>query len=234
MIKLMASNANNINTVKTNKVVTWKAVILQALEEAREATTAAHLTNPMAKPIQPMISKHKDACKEAKCQNTTNQMIVGTKEGVIQALTKIIGGGILDAITKTPDGRDYSSIEDYTLHNVMQLAIKHALRPEVDNVLEMVKIWYGTKFNFRKSIHLNVQATKEAATRIAQFGLQINKPELTFVLLAEVHRATKYEWGREFRTAMSNIKKAYKYNHVHDATLFAAILKECALVDLAR
>ncbi len=31
MIKLMASKANNINTVKTNKVVTWNAVILQAL-----------------------------------------------------------------------------------------------------------------------------------------------------------------------------------------------------------
>ena len=65
---------------------------------------------------------------------------------------------------------------------------------------------------------------KEEATKIKQFGLSINKPELTIVLIANINRAAKSgRWGTEFRTTMSKIKKDYPYNHVHDATSMGTI-----------
>ena len=76
---------------------------------------------------------------------------------------------------------------------------------------------------------------KEEATKIKQFGLSINKPELTIVLIANINRAAKSGWwGTEFRTTMSKIKKDYPYNHVHDATSLSTILSECADSDAAR
>ena len=234
MSKLMEATPNNINQVHTNKVITWKAVIQQSADEAAEATAKATKRNAAPTNILPMITEREDARKEAECQNITNQSIVGTKEGVIKSLIRIVGGGVLDAITMSPDGSDYRSIDDYTLHELMQVAIDHASRPEVDDVREMLMNWYDTEFDFRKSIHLNMQALKEAATRIAQFGIPINEPELTLILLAELQRAEKHEWGREFQTAMSNIKKLYKYDHVHDKKSLAAIMKECAAADSAR
>ena len=76
---------------------------------------------------------------------------------------------------------------------------------------------------------------KEEATKIKQFGLSINKPELTIVLIANINRAAKSgRWGTEFRTTMSKIKKDYPYNHIHDATSMGTILSECADADAAR
>ncbi len=160
----MEDKPNNINQVHTNKVITWKAVIQQSADEAAEATTKATKRNATPTTILPMIMEQEDARKEAKCQNITNQSIVGTKEGVIKSLIRIVGGGVLDAITMSPDGSDYRSIDDYTLHELMQVAIDHASRPEVDDVRDMLMTWYDTEFDFRKSIHLNMQALKEAAT----------------------------------------------------------------------
>ena len=55
--------------------------------------------------------------------------------------------------------------------------------------------------------------------------------ELTLIILANIHYAKKQEWGQEFCTAMSAIWKKYSYDHVHDATLMAYILKELADAD---
>ena len=49
-----------------------------------------------------------------------------------------MGGNILDTVTKTADASRDKSIDDYTLHSVFQLAYNNAVRPEVDDVLEMV------------------------------------------------------------------------------------------------
>ena len=52
-----------------------------------------------------------------------------------------------------------------------------------------------------------MQTLKETATCIAQFGVTIDKPILTLILLAEVNKVEKQEWGHEFCLALSNIKK---------------------------
>ena len=57
---------------------------------------------------------------------------------------------------------------------------------------------------------------------------------MTLILLANIHHAKEQEWGQEFRAAMSAIQKKYSYNHVHDATSMAYILKELAGADELR
>ena len=69
------------------------------------------------------------------------------------------------------------------------------------------------------------------ATRLKPFGINPSKPELTLILLANIHHAKEQEWGQELLTAMLEIWKKYSYDHVHDANSMRYILKELAGAD---
>ena len=140
MSNLLNTTPNNVNMIKTNNVVSWKTIIIKSAKEAKEATKKALKKSANANFILPMITKHEDMKEEAKCQNITNQTIAGTKEGVINSLIRIVRGGILDAVTMTPDGSDYLNINSYTLHELMQVAIQHASRPKVDKVCSIINL----------------------------------------------------------------------------------------------
>ena len=124
-------------------------------------------------------------------------------------------------MTKTADASRDKSINDYTLHNVFQLAYNNALCPEVENVLEMVTKMYQYGFNFRKPIKHSMAQLKMMATRLKPFGINPAKPELTLILLTNIHHAKEQDWGQEFCAAMAAIWKKYSYDHVHDATSMA-------------
>ena len=75
---------------------------------------------------------------------------------------------------------------------------------------------------------------KTLAMRLKPFGIKPAKPELTLILLANIHHAKEQEWGQEFCAAMSAIQKKYSYDHVHDATSMSFILNELAGADELR
>ena len=75
---------------------------------------------------------------------------------------------------------------------------------------------------------------KMMATSLKSFGINPAKPELTLILLANIHHAKEQEWRQEFCATMSAIWKKYSYDHVHDATSMAYILKELAGADKLR
>ena len=105
------------------------------------------------------------------------------------------------------------------------------MRPKVDDVLEMLTKMYQYDFDFRKPIKHSMEQLKTMVTRLKPFGIIPAKPELTLILLANIHHAKEQDWGQEFRAAMAEIRKKYSYNHVHDATSMAYILKELAGAD---
>jgi hypothetical protein len=72
---------------------------------------------------------------------------------------------------------------------------------------------------------------KTSATRLKPFGLTITEPELTLILLANIHQAKDHEWGQEFRTAMSANHKAYKYGCIHTTNSLVDILNKLAGAD---
>ena len=90
-----------------------------------------------------------DSHIETECQNITNQTIVGTKVGVINSLIKIVGGGVLiDAVTMmTPNGQDFRNIDNYTLYKLMQAAVEHASRPDVDDMCKMMMMFFLMEFD---------------------------------------------------------------------------------------
>ena len=86
------------------------------------ANSAAKKKEKSAEEVKPTITKREEAKREAERQNITNQTIVGTKEGVIDILKCLVGGNILDTVTKTADASRDKIIDNYTLHKVFQLA----------------------------------------------------------------------------------------------------------------
>ena len=140
------------------------------------ATTAAKKKDKNAVDIEPTITKREDAKREAERQNITNQTIVGTKEGVIEILKRLVGGDILDTVTKTADASRDKSIDEYKLHDVLQLAYDNAVRPEVDDVLEMITEMYQYDFDFRKPIKHSMAQLKAMATRLKPFGINPAEP----------------------------------------------------------
>ena len=90
---------------------------------------------------------------------------------------------------------------------------------------------YQYDFDFRNPIKHRMAQLKTMATRFKPFGINPAKPDLTLILLANIHHAKEQEWGQEFCAAMSEIWKKYSYDHVHDATSMAYILKELAGAD---
>jgi hypothetical protein len=139
MSKLMDATENSVNTVKTNMLVSWHDVIAQAAKEAKADTAAAHLIDLNAPTIAPSITDRNNEGQEAEHQNMKNQTIMGTKEGVINALCCIFGANILDKVTKTANGSNNRNINKYTLYNVMLVVIINAMWPIVDGVLETMK-----------------------------------------------------------------------------------------------
>jgi hypothetical protein len=61
--------------------------------------------------------------------NIINQLVIGAKEGAIEAITKLVGRNITNAILHTADGSNHKRINNFMLFNVMQLAINGANNP---------------------------------------------------------------------------------------------------------
>jgi hypothetical protein len=64
--------------------------------------------------------------------------VIGIKEGVVKAITKLVSSDVTDAILWTADGSDHKSIDNFNLFEVMTSAIDGADRPSTNNVLEQL------------------------------------------------------------------------------------------------
>ncbi len=77
-----------------------------------------------------------EAQEEADRLNVINQSIISAKEGVVEAVMKLVGSNITNAVLRTADGSNHKSIDDYTLFAVMAAAINGADQPSTTDVLE--------------------------------------------------------------------------------------------------
>jgi hypothetical protein len=146
-------------------------------------------------------------------------LVIGAKEGVLKAITKLVGNNVTNAILRTADGSDHKSIDNFTLFEMIKSAINGADRPPTNNVLEQLLEVINHSFDFRKKISINMELMQLHAAQMATYGILIGIPQLTITLLANIKTATKSNYGREFCLAMHIICKKYTYNHLRDATL---------------
>ena len=206
MADLLDIKDNAINNVTTTQMVTADALIAQAKKDAvaAEATAkkVAKSLGTAAVEVNTIIMTREEAKREAERQNIANQTIVGTKDGLVEVLKRLVGGAILDQVTKIADGSRDKSIDAYKLHEVFQLAFDNAVRPEVDDVLDSTIEMYQYKFDFRLPIKHSFAHLKTMATKLKPFGIIPGEPELMLVLLANIHYAKEQEWGHKFRASM--------------------------------
>ncbi len=153
---------------------------------------------------------------------------------MVEAITKLVGSNVTDAILRTTNSSDRKNIDNFTQFEGKKLAINGTDRPSTNNVLEQLLKVVNHNFNFCKKISINMELMQSNTARMATYGIIIGIPQLTLTLLANIETATKSNYGHEFCLAMHATRKKYTYNYVHDATLLQFILKELAGVDGVR
>jgi hypothetical protein len=228
MEKLLKDRSNLLTNVKSTNAIMANSVLRTAKNKADAAWKAALAT------IAPTITSQSEAQEEADRLNVINQSVIGAKEGIVEAVTKLVGSDITDAVLQTANGSNHKSINNYTLFTVMAAAIDGADRPSTTDVLEQLLEVINHTFDFQKKVSVNMELMQSNAARMATYGITISIPQLTLTLIANIEHATKAKYGREFLLAMQAIRKKYTYNHVHDATLLQDIMKDLAGADGVR
>jgi hypothetical protein len=81
----------------------------------------------------------------------------------VDTITKLVGNDVTDAILWTADGSDHKNIDDFTLYEVMKLAINGANQPSTNNVLEQLHKVINHNFNFCKKVSVNMELMQSNA-----------------------------------------------------------------------
>jgi hypothetical protein len=117
MAKLLEDGTNLLTNIKLTNAITTNSVLKVAKARADVALKALSTT------ITPTITSRSEAQEEADRLNVINQSVIGTKEGVVEAVTKLVGSDITDAVLQTANGSNHKSINNYMLFAVMAAAI---------------------------------------------------------------------------------------------------------------
>ncbi len=120
MEKLLKDGTNLLTNIKSTDAITVNSVLKTAKDRVNAASKASSTM------ITPTITSQSEAQEEADRLNVINQSFIGAKEGVVKAVTKLVGRDITDAVLRTTDGSNHKSIDDYTLFAVMAAAIDGA------------------------------------------------------------------------------------------------------------
>ena len=131
MVKLLDNGDNILSRVQSTSI-TAKLVLKSAKKRADALSTTT------GKTILPTITARTEAQEEADRLNVINQSVIGAKEGVVEVASKLVGSNITDTILRTADGSDHKSIDDFTLYEMIKVAIDGANRPTTNDVLEQL------------------------------------------------------------------------------------------------
>ncbi len=92
MAKLLEDGSNLLTNVKSTNTITTNSVLKAAKTKSDAASKAASIM------IAPTITSQLEAQEEANRLNVINQLVIGAKEGVVEAMTKLVGSNITDAV----------------------------------------------------------------------------------------------------------------------------------------
>ncbi len=92
MEKLLEDGTNLLTNIKSTDAITANSVLKAAKARANAASKALSTT------ITPTIISRLEAQEEADRLNVINQSVIGAKEGVVEAVTKLVGSNITNAV----------------------------------------------------------------------------------------------------------------------------------------
>jgi hypothetical protein len=192
MAKLLEDESNLLTNVKLTNAITADSVLKAAKARVDAALKAASTT------IAPTVTSRLEAQEEANRLNVINQSVIGAKEGVVEAVTKLVGSNITNAVLQTADGSNHKSINNYTLFAVMAAAINGADQASTTNMLEQLLEVINHTFDFQKKVNVNMELMQSNTARMAMYGIAISIPQLTLTLIANIENAIKAKYGCKF------------------------------------
>jgi hypothetical protein len=151
MVKLLDKGDNILTRVQSTNAITAGSVLELAKKRADKLLTTT------GKTVLPTFTTQTEAQEEADRLNIINQSVIGAKEGVVEAVLKLVGSNITNAILRTANGSDHKSIDDFTLYNVMKVVINGADQPSTNDVLEQLLEVINHTFNFCKKVSVNME-----------------------------------------------------------------------------
>jgi hypothetical protein len=151
MVKLLNDGDNILTRVQSTDAITAGSVLKLAKKRADKLLTAT------GKTVLPTFTTQTEAQEEANQLNVINQSVIGTKEGIVEAVSKLVGSDITNAILRTADGSNHKSINAFTLYDVMKVAINGADQPSTNDVLEQLLEVINLTFDFRKKVSVNME-----------------------------------------------------------------------------
>ena len=104
MVKLLDDGDNILTRIQSTDAITAGSVLKSAKKRADELSTMT------GKTILPTFNTRTEAQEEANRLNVINQSIIGAKEGIVEAVSKLVGSDITDAILRTADGSELMTI----------------------------------------------------------------------------------------------------------------------------
>jgi ethanolamine ammonia-lyase large subunit len=153
--------------VKSTNVIKAGSV----LEKAKQ--NCAALATLTGKTVLTIITTQVEAQEEADRINIINQSVIGSIEGAVDAITKLVGSNITNAILSTTNGSNNKSVDDFMLFDLMQVAIDGANRPLTNDVLEQFLEVINQTINFRKKISVNMELLQSNKAKMATYGITI-------------------------------------------------------------
>jgi hypothetical protein len=192
MAKLLEDGSNLLTNVKSTDTITANSVLKAAKAKVDTASKAASTT------IAPTITTQLEAQEEADRLNVINQLVISAKEGVVKAMTKLVGSDITDSVLQTANGSNHKSINNYTLFVVMAAAIDGANQPSTTDVLEQLLEVINHTFDFQKKVSVDMELMQLNAARMATYGIAISILQLTLTLIANIENAIKAKYGLKF------------------------------------
>jgi hypothetical protein len=151
MVKLLDDGENILTRIQSTDAITAGSILKSAKKRADELSTTT------GKTILPTFTTQMEAQEEADRLNVINQSVIGTKEGVVEAVSKLVGSDITNAILQMADGSNFKSIDDFTLYEVMKVVINGADRPTTNDMLEQLLEVINHPFDFRKKVSVNME-----------------------------------------------------------------------------
>jgi hypothetical protein len=151
MVKLLDNGDNILTQVKSTDAIMAGSVLKSAKKQADELLTTT------GKTVLPTFTTRTEAQEEANQLNVINQSVIGAKEGVVKAVSKLVGSNITDTILRAAYGSDHKNIDNFMLYDVMKVAIDGADRPSTNDVLEQLLEVINHTFDFCKKVSVNME-----------------------------------------------------------------------------
>ncbi|KAL7534171.1 hypothetical protein ACHAWF_006436, partial [Thalassiosira exigua] len=224
-----AINPSRLAGIKTTDTAIPSEIIDKQFEEDKDALKAAGKDVAAATKMS-----YPDATEAADRSNSGNQVVIGAKEGIVDGFKAKLGESVTDSVLLNAEGTDEKGLDEFELHELVQASFAAAEVPRIRAARKLLVAVTCYEFDWRLQVATNVNALRNKAGKLLVFGTSLRDDQLATIILANAEGAALGSWGREINAAVDKLRRAYPYNHKHDATSLRAILKELAVADNIR